>query len=388
MPKRGKHYSDFHYPEIQGKLVPRILPRKELFLDVDNPRLLNELEGYSPRIDKAGKWKARWDEERMQSVLTHMIFTHFDLDSLENSLASFGFIPMDNIVVYEREPGKFVVIEGNCRLVCMRELVHRSKYCIRKLPEDILATFENIPVLVLESSDNFEQDVFLLQGMRHVTGVKSWGPYQQAALVFKCVVEKELSFRETGAAIGLSASKASSMFHAYRGCIQAREHPIYGKHFKPTLYSHFDQAYRQLETREWLGWDKESKCYSNAENFAKFMELILDGNPLTGQRPLQAVELRDMFPRVLNNDAAKREFLDGHVSIVQAASLVQNTPNPSQVLRAEIKKIEATLNDLPERFLFSKDGRYDLKMVKGLHGKLEEILMSFAKKQIDWAKTD
>jgi len=201
-------------------------------------------------------------------------------------------------------------------------------------------------------------------------------------MVYACVVEQGLNYKETAAAIGLSATRASSMLHAYLGVKQMEEHSEYGQNARPELFSHFDQAYKQLPVREWLGWDDNSRRYVHKAQLERFYALIV-GDEAQGQRPMAAVEVRDVLPGILEHKEAKAKLFSGEVSVAQAGALVpDDAPSPSEIFRGRAGDLLQALEDLPLQYLFSKDGRHDMKKVQELSERLEGILKAYTKDKI------
>jgi hypothetical protein len=379
MPNDGTLFS---YLGLRSNLTARALPIGDLYLDADNPRLFGEPLSGGKLMAKqlAGR---SWSDGRVQEALRRTLEESHALQPLIDSLAALGYVPMDKIVVHEAEPGKFVVLEGNRRVACMKTILHCNHIHLRHEPEEVLATFRDLEVLVLGSTgEALAKDTFLLQGVRHIAGVRSWGPYQQARMVYACVVEKGLTYKDTAAAIGLSATRASAMLHAYLGVKQMEDHPEFGAKACPELFSHFDQAYKQPPVRDWLGWDENTRRYCHKANLERFYGLIT-GDEGQGQRPMTAVEVRDVFPSILQNDEAKEKLLAGRLSVAQAGALVPSQAlNPSMVLRERAKGFLDALGDLPREHLLSREGRVDMKHLHEVYERLDELVRDYARKQI------
>lgn len=372
----------FSYLGLRQGLTPKVVSIEDLYLDTDNPRLVGEKLWGDTSWDE-GTAGRPWHDPRVQCRLMHTIEYQHGCQPLIDSLASLGYVPMDKIVVRERELDKYEVIEGNRRVASMKRLLWDNKRRARHDSAEVLDTFREIEVLVLDSADgNLDKDTFLLQGVRHIAGVRSWGPYQQARMVYACVVEKGLTYKDTAASIGLSPGRASAMLHAYLGVRQMEEHPVFGTKARPELYSHFDQAYKQIPVREWLGWDENTRRYVHTKNLERFYEFIT-GDEDAGRRPMSAQEVRDVFPGILENDMARAKLLDGGASVAQAASLVpQTVPDPSEVLRDASRAFLVALDDVPKEHLLGRDGRLDMKAVHDVYERLDQMVREYARKKI------
>lgn len=370
----------FSYLGLRSNLSQKRVTIDDLYLDANNPRLFGEVLFGNDSWDCTG---LHWSDKKVQARLGMTLERFHGLQPLIDSLAALGYVPVDQIVVYEAEPSKFVILEGNRRVSAMKRIIYDNWRHARNDPADVLDTFRSLDVLVLQGNqDTLVKDTFLLQGVRHVAGIRSWGPYQQARMVYACVVEKGLTYKETGASIGLSAARASSMLHAYLGIKQMEEHPKFGVKARPDLYSHFDQAYKQQPVRDWLGWDKNTRRYAHTAQVERFYALIL-GDEEAGQRPMAAVEVRDVLPGILENDVARHRLFVGELSVAQASSLVpQQHPDPSQVMRGQAKAFLAALDDLPTAHLLSRAGRLDMKTLHDVHERLDALIRAYARDKI------
>jgi len=165
----------FNYLGLRARLTPQVVDIEDLYLDPENPRLFGEDVEITP-----GELEGcHWSDPRAQWRLFRALEKSHGVQALIDSLASLGYVPMDKMVVREALPGKFMLIEGNRRTVAMQRLLHDNMRRARKDPEEVLATFRKIEVLVLTSTDADQaKDIFLLQGIRHIAGVRNWGPYQ------------------------------------------------------------------------------------------------------------------------------------------------------------------------------------------------------------------
>lgn len=141
----------------------------------------------------------------VQAVLRKRMEDLPEVSSLEPSILTQGWIPMDTILVWEY-PGRkdhFVVIEGNTRFVVLlrvREKLAKAKErleAMEKKPkgyakhdleaqrkvvldlEKIVADTEKLEVLPIkaDSAEELEAKLPQLHGVRHISGVYHWTPY-------------------------------------------------------------------------------------------------------------------------------------------------------------------------------------------------------------------
>lgn len=157
----------------------------QLLLDPNNYRF-HDIRGY-----KEVKQTARYQEEGVQARALALLTdtTAFDLQSLRDSIRTNGYISIEQIVAVpyaDDEAGnkRYLIIEGNRRVASLTTLLADNLAGAVDLADDIKKTLEEIPVVVLlgteEEIASYQQT---LMAIRHVAGIREWGPYQQAKLV-------------------------------------------------------------------------------------------------------------------------------------------------------------------------------------------------------------
>lgn len=334
-----------------------------LYLDSKNPRfhslekvgLISELPPFDPR-----------NQELIRRYLIHSE----SANSLINSITTLGFVNMDSIVVKKIEStDKYIIVEGNRRVAALKTMLNDIERRAITLPSNIIKTLDPIEVKLLDNScDSIE--VMLLQGVRHLAGAKSWGPYQQGHLLHSIVYHKGLSVKEAATAIGLSYSRATIVLKAYYGLRQMYEDEIYGRHANPSYFSHFEQAYIKLPVREWLGWDETTKRYQNTKNFNFFCNKIIP--ELSGTTTITAKDIRDYLPSILLNELACIGFIQG-MSITEANSLLANEDDDMNKLFENIKPLLQVIPNVSHSTLDKKSRDSLLK----LHAITSELIRNF-----------
>ena len=174
----------------------------QLLLDPNNYRF-HDIRGY-----KAVRQKGRYQEPGVQDRALTLLreTTAFDLESLRDSIRTNGYIPVEQIVFVpfdsEEEGTFYLVIEGNRRAASLKTLLDDYEAGAVELSGEVKASIEKISVVVLVGSDEEIRilDQRTLMAIRHVAGIREWGPYQQAKLVVEM-------FEEQGATLGAVAQK-------------------------------------------------------------------------------------------------------------------------------------------------------------------------------------
>lgn len=296
-------------------LSPLRLPVSELFLDIFNPRFSGEefALNFGPS-DKIGNF-------RNQELTRRLLLEKYSVRPLIESMCRLGFLPLDRIVVQEFSKEQYVVVEGNRRLAAIKTILGDVQRCVLDLPRHILQTMESIEVLrIANDSVPFDQAKLLLQGVRHISGVKNWGPYQQGKLIHSLVDNDGMNFSEAALAVGLSPSRVSTLVRSYYGLRQMQSDAEFSSFANVNLFSGFEQAYVKLPVRNWLCWSEDKKGYTDRNALKFFYKQISheEGGP-----KILAREIRDLLPAVLEHEEAKVAYLEGRVSLREAYLITQ-----------------------------------------------------------------
>ena len=110
-----------------------------------------------------------------------------DIIDLKKSISRSGFIPVDRIVVrpYSTDPERYVIVEGNRRVASVKWVLEDHAAGVA-IDAAILSSLEKLPVIIVEEAGPDEAFRASLMGIRHVSGIKEWGGYQRAKLMFGC----------------------------------------------------------------------------------------------------------------------------------------------------------------------------------------------------------
>jgi hypothetical protein len=301
----------------------------QLLLDPNNYRF-HDIRGY-----KEVKQKSRYQEAGVQDRALTLLkeTTAFDLASLRDSIRTNGYIPVEQIVVvpYDKTDDgvdRYLVIEGNRRAASLKSLLADSKAGAVDLTKKVRNSLEIISVVVL-SGDEAEIQTYqrTLMAIRHVAGIREWGPYQQAKLVVEMFEEKDASLGSVAQKIGISSREVARRYRASRALRQMEEDEEFSEFAEPRLYSFFHEAVSQPKVREWLGFNDQSYQAENADARRLFFELMsptdIDGEkrqPKLTNANQQVRQLKDIVakPYALEVLADPEKTFDDAVHAAQA----------------------------------------------------------------------
>jgi len=297
-------------PELYELLTPLTVQLGDVLLDPNNPRF-SEL---GHQIDSVPE--ARFAERRVQEQAYERMKTpRFDVVELRDTIKNLGFLPMDRIVVRpwhgpNQEERKYVVIEGNRRIAALKWLVELHETGRETFDEDRLRNFKELRVLLLDDVNAPENARWILPGLRHVSGIKEWGPYQKAKAVFE-LRESGMSAQSAAQSLGLSTRAANQSWRSYLALEQMRADEEYGEYVEPNLYSYFEEAFKTTNVKNWLGWSDEQRRFINDDHVREYYSWMLGEvmeNGELGEAKLpEARSVRDLG-KIINDISAMTVF--------------------------------------------------------------------------------
>lgn len=305
------------------------VPMTRILLDPNNYRFRN-LEGWhsvSP---------TRFHEDGVQQRATQLLrgTKSFELALLKDSIRTNGYVPLEYIVVrpYVQEPPPdpqtYVVVEGNRRIAAMHWLLEDESAGICELPHDTKDFLLNPVVLILTAAaDSDDPSIDVLMAIRHVSGVKMWGAYQQARLIVRLMeAAGGASFSSVGQQLGMSTREVGRRYRASMALQQMEQNDEYKAYVTPEMHGLFQETFATTEVREWLGWDEAAREYTHANNLGRFYTLISDIEDQAAQ--IKSVfDIRVKLKAILKNESAK-EALSAQSASLEGAYQQAMTSSP------------------------------------------------------------
>ena len=169
--------------DIPSLLTPIEVKLEDVLLDPNNPRFAELGQGDETVPE------SRFAEPKVQqSAFDRMMNGRFDVAELRDTIKNLGFLPMDRIVVRRlKKPNsdKFLVVEGNRRITALKSLLDLHAAGKESLSDAKLTNITQFQALLLNEDISDDKIRWILPGLRHVSGIKEWGPYQKARAVFQ-----------------------------------------------------------------------------------------------------------------------------------------------------------------------------------------------------------
>jgi hypothetical protein len=318
-----------------------------LYLDPNNPRFADLHDKVQPvprdRIIEQGV------QEKAQD---RILDDRFEVDQLKDSIRTIGFLTVDRLVVAPLpQEGKYVVTEGNRRLGAIKSLLQDHKNGEADLSPDVLESMRIIPVLIIDELEEAKQEHIarVLQGVRHVSGIRPWGPYQQAQVV-AMMIDDGREQTEICEVLGLQKRRINILRRCFYALDQMRRDDDYGDKAKPPLFSHFDEAFRLPTLREWLDWDDERNLCMNEEHRKLFYSWLVGSEDDEGFKHRAKItdpkEIRRL-PQLMTDAVLFRRFCDNPALSLDEA--MQGVPAPKSAIqwRDFLGNLVSILNQVP-----------------------------------------
>lgn len=346
----------------------------DLLLDPNNPRFADFDESTNPVPED------RIAEERVQNnTFERMKADRFEVSELRDTIRAVGYLPMDRIVVRKlksnKHPGKYVVVEGNRRVTALKWLMELHQTGRESLGDDQIQSFINLPALLLDDERAPDFTYLVLPGLRHVSGVKEWGPYQRARAVFE-LRKAGNEAREVAQTLGLSTQVANRLWRSYLGLEQMRQDEEFGEFAHPDMYSYFEETIKNPSVRGWLNWDDAAGKFTNADNLREFYAWMVGDEDESdpgerGEKKLPEAKSIRVLGQFIDDSSALEVFRRKGATLHHALSRFEKA-HP-EAWQGSINNAKATLAALSTETLkeFSDE---DLKIIQDLKNQIEQLL--------------
>lgn len=319
-----------------------------LFLDPNNPRF--------------------WSEKPQKQVLDHKIpdenvqaraFANIErhgIKELSESMLRNGFLTLDRIVVREIDghQGKYVVVEGNRRLAALKTLrsnIEDETVAEENVSEEQLQLIlqDTNTIEVLEYKGDSQGDIsWILQGIRHISGIKQWEPAQRAKLVSDQIDQYDMGFKEAGQQFGLSSKAVGRLYRTYKALEQMRSDEDFQSKAENQYFTLFEESIKSKDVRKWLGWDENHLKFKDEDNLHQFYSWIVPDEDNEEKRrihdPRQIKKLGVLI-------SSKREnllsLIDQHSLTIDSAYDRVTDEGIKQDLSHTFELIKNNLDDIP-----------------------------------------
>ena len=316
-----------------------------LYLDPDNPRFAKPVDWKGKSITHPDVQKDCMTMLKSNDLAPDKQTVNNHIKNLKNSIKQVGYLPINNIVVKEidGEPDKYVVIEGNCRVCSIRDLileVEEGKLTLKEETRKTLWTEENpniIPVLLSTGTNDMNYE---FQGIAHLIGKQDWKPYSQAKFLVNKMEQDDLSAKAAGALVGLSAAKSRLLVNNYHAYVQFETDDEYGDQAHTNHFNYFQEILKKPSLTSWLEWDSRDKIFKNKGRFKEFLRMFL-GNDEHDQLFTMAIDVRKL-PQIVEETSVYNQMMDEEITFQDAVDATD--ANPGEDDNKVIAKLKSLQN--------------------------------------------
>ena len=318
----------------------------DLCLDPNNPRFADLQDKLSPvpshRVSEAGV---------QEKALKRILDERFEVRQLKDSIRTIGFLTVDRLVVTPLAGGKYLVVEGNRRVGAVRSLLEDFKNGEVDLTPEVRESLAKLPVLALEETDPTRREHLarILQGVRHVSGIRAWGPYQQAQIV-AMMIDDGRDQSEICEILGLPKRRINILRRCFYALKQMREDPDYGEETKPNLFSTFEEIFKLPKVRDWLGWDDERNIFLTEEYRRMLYGWLVGTEDDNGTRQapkiVDAKEIRQL-PQLMLDAIQFKRFCENPSLGIQEAMEGVVAPKPQIQWQSYLEQLINILSQVP-----------------------------------------
>lgn len=318
-----------------AELDASIIPFDSIYLDPNNPRFWGEKTVRDTPDLRVPDIKVQ--ERTMEAI------KKYGVEDLRVNIMRNGFLPMDRIVIrpLAGHEDKYVVVEGNRRTAALRLLRQQidEQYIAEEgIDDDYLerlkASTDAIEVLVYRGSDTHDIS-WLLQGIRHISGIRDWLPAQQARLVADRIDNHGYSVTAASQQFGINSQKVARLYRTLKALQQMASDEEFQSKADNRYFSLFEEAIRDNYVREWLGWSKAENRFENIDHLRQFYSWIVPD--------------QEAPPDVGNN---RRIHDPRHIKILSKILASKNHNVLAKINQWEmpIEKAEHVLSDVPAAY--------------------------------------
>ncbi|ERU99061.1 hypothetical protein Q080_02220 [Pseudomonas aeruginosa M8A.1] len=345
---------------------------RNLYLDPNNFRLIHEPDQKSVPDEQV---KERNIARRTMRLLAGE--RNQNIQDLIESFKANGYLPVDQIQVRELPGSGYVVVEGNRRVAALKFLFQEYESKAVDLGELDPEFFSQIPVVIYSDADEVHH--LTLMALKHISGNKKWGEWNQAKLLEMLYTTHGLSESEIRSRIGISTVELRRSLRAL-SMVAEYQSSDYGDQFVETMFPIFRHAVRNAALKDWLQWDDDDRKSKNTKNRDFFFSLLSrepleepedDGSIGFGDKYLEPAVIKrddiDLLGKVVSDDRA--------LEYLKKARDLNGAYRSSDVIFRE--RQESTINSVASEIISLSQLSIrpeNIPELEGIRGRLQTII--------------
>jgi len=315
---------------------------KNLLLDPNNYRFLDNPD-YKKRLAN------RYHDDSVQKATLRMLEKghSYQLRDLRNSILTNGYVPLERIIVapYAHKPGKFIVVEGNRRVAALKSILRDEQEGVITLDAQQKKAFSKIPGAIMHTdAGSFQNAERLVMGIRHISGPREWGAYQQAHLILELKDEEGKDFKDIGDHLGISAVEVVRRYRAMKGLKAMENDEMYSDSADPKFYRLFHELVSLPSVRSKFGWNQDEEKFEDEDKSREFFELIAPQDPDTEPKLKTFADVRKLRT-IIGNRSAEASLADPDQTFADALQLAATpSSSPTTALGDELERFESAIS--------------------------------------------
>jgi AAA domain, putative AbiEii toxin, Type IV TA system/ParB-like nuclease domain len=345
---------------------------RNLYLDPNNFRIIHEQEQQQVPDDAV---KEKVVMQRTQRLLTGE--RNQGIQDLIDSFKANGYLPVDQIQVRELVGGGYLVVEGNRRVAALKFLQQEYESKGIDLWQLNPGTFSQVPVVLYTDADAVHH--LTLMALKHISGNKKWGEWNQAKLLEALHQDHGLTEDDICKRIGITKVELRRSLRAL-SLVAQYSASDYGDQFSESQFPIFRQAIRNAALKAWLGWDEAQSKIQDAANRDLFFSWLsrepveeedIDGNVGYGGQYLEPAIIKrddiDTLAKIVSDPRALEQMkLTRDLNVAYRASDLVFRERQDSAIKAVTEEIQtlAVLAVLP----------HNLPELESARGKLQTII--------------
>lgn len=345
---------------------------RSLYLDPNNFRIIHEVD--QKQVSDSDV-KNRDVMQRTMRLLCGE--RNQNIQDLIESFKANGYLRVDQILVRELPDGGMLVVEGNRRIAALKFLQQEYESKGIDLGQLSPETFSQVPVVLYTDGDEVHH--LTLMALKHISGNKKWGEWNQAQLLESLHKTHGLGEEDICRRIGISKVELRRSLRAL-AMVAEYQASDYGDQFNEAMFPIFRHAVRSAALKDWLAWDDSDRQIHHAANRDFFFSLLSrepteeqedDGSVGYGGKYLEPVITRrddvDTLAKVISDERAlaylrKNRDLNG---AYRSSDLVFRERQ-----EAAVKSVAADIDTLAQLAINPQN----LPELEGARGRLQSII--------------
>jgi AAA15 family ATPase/GTPase len=285
------------------------VPLKDLYLDPNNYRLINDKRYSYVRENNVTDDLV---QKRTLGILRGA--KNENIEDLLNSFRENGYLPVDQIQVRRLQNSKYLVLEGNRRAAALKTLQEQHETDAISTDNFDLNLLNSVPVVIYSGSGNEIQHLIVM-GLKHISGNKKWGEWNQAQLIKRLSEDGTMTEEQICNSIGIDKTSLRRNLRTL-SLIDQYKQSDYGDQFSETMYPVFREIVSLPAVRNWAGWNDGTYKAENAEKLERLFALLSKDSVYDGQDSDQA--------RIIEPAITKREEVRTLAKFIDDEKALQN----------------------------------------------------------------